>query len=153
MDQDTVVSELTESGKRLIDALAANGFDVQVAFWAKPADSEKWYLYLASPVVDEKGSVMAYRHVFEVLDRTPNLWIDHFDIKVLRVDDSVAEAALAEARRKGENGTRNKKSGARIQNPYSLTGAAPDPSGFARKRGSQPETLENSQNRAKSKVN
>jgi len=34
MDQDTMVSEQTERGKRLIEALAADGFDIRVAFWA-----------------------------------------------------------------------------------------------------------------------
>jgi hypothetical protein len=46
MDQNTLVSEQTESGKRLVEALAADEFDVRVAFWAKPTDEEKWFLYL-----------------------------------------------------------------------------------------------------------
>ena len=70
MDQDTVVSEQTESGKRLIQTLAAAGFEVRVAFWAKPTDEGKWYLYLASPVVDEKGPFAAYRLVHDVLRTT-----------------------------------------------------------------------------------
>ncbi len=41
MDQDTVV---IESGKRLIEALAVSGFEVRVAFWAKPTDEGKWFL-------------------------------------------------------------------------------------------------------------
>jgi hypothetical protein len=41
VDQDIVVSEQAEGGKRLSEALAANGFDVRVAFWAKPTDEEK----------------------------------------------------------------------------------------------------------------
>ena len=65
MDQDTVVSEQTESGKRLIEVLVANGFDVRIAFWAKPTDEGKWFLYLASPIVDEKGPAAAYRFVHD----------------------------------------------------------------------------------------
>src|ERR1039458_10039243 len=49
----TVVNEQAESGKRLIQTLVAAGFEVRLAFWAKPTEEGKWYLYLASPVVDE----------------------------------------------------------------------------------------------------
>ena len=95
MDQDSVVSEQTESGKRLIEALAENGFDVRLAFWAKPTEDEKWYLYLASPIVDEKGPAVAYRLVHRVLREMPDLWIDPLEIKVVGLDDSLAEAFLA----------------------------------------------------------
>ena len=94
MDQDSVVSEQTESGERLIKALAENGFEVRLAFWAKPTDAGKWYLYLASPIVDEKGPAVAYRLVHDNLRKMPDVWIDPFEIKVVGLDDSLAEAAL-----------------------------------------------------------
>jgi hypothetical protein len=95
MDQDAMVSEQTESGKRLIEALAAAGFDVRVAFWAKPTDDGKWFLYLASPAVDEKGPAAAYRFVFDVQRQIPDLWIDALEVKVIGLNDSLAQAALA----------------------------------------------------------
>ncbi len=95
MDQDAVVSEQTESGKRLIEALAAAGFDVRVAFWAKPSDDGKWFLYLASPAVDEKGPLAAYRFVFDVLRQIPDLRIEPLEVKVIGLNDSLAQAALA----------------------------------------------------------
>jgi hypothetical protein len=95
MDQDTVVNEQTESGKRLIEALAEAGFEVRVAFWAKPTEAGKWYLYLASPMVDERGPTAAYRHVYDVMRKIPDLWIDPLDIRVVGLNDSLAEAALA----------------------------------------------------------
>ena len=43
MDHDTVVSEQTESGKQLIEALVPAGFDVRVAFWAiRPANTSAY---------------------------------------------------------------------------------------------------------------
>src|SRR6266436_631047 len=95
MDQGAVVSEQTESGKRLIEALASAGFDVRVAFWAKPTDDGKWFLYLASPAVDEKGPATAYRFVFDVQRQIPDLWIDPLEVKVIGLNDSLAQAALA----------------------------------------------------------
>jgi hypothetical protein len=95
MDQDTGVNEQTESGKRLIQALVANGFEVRLAFWAKPTDEGKWFLYLASPVVDEKGPTAAYRLIHDVMRKVPDPWIDPLDIKVVGLNDSLTEAALA----------------------------------------------------------
>jgi hypothetical protein len=95
MDQDAVVTEQTKSGQRLIEALATAGFDVRVAFWAKPTDEGKWFLYLASPAVDEKGPATAYRFVFGVLRQIPDLWIEPLEVRVVGLNDSLAQAALA----------------------------------------------------------
>ena len=95
MDQDTVVSEQTESGRRLKEKLSADGFDVRVAFWMKPTDEEKWYLYLASPFVDENGPTVAYRRVFDVMRKMPDLWIDPLEVRVIGINDSLTEAVLA----------------------------------------------------------
>jgi hypothetical protein len=95
MDQDPVVSERTESGKRLIAALAAAGFDVRVAFWAKPTEDGKWFLYLASPAFGEKGPLAAYRFVFDVVRQIPDLSIEPLEVKVIGLNDSLAQAALA----------------------------------------------------------
>jgi hypothetical protein len=95
MDKDAVVSEQTERGKRFIEELATNGFDVQIAFWAKPTEEGKWFLYLASPMVDDNGSAAAYRLVNDILRKTPDVWIDPFEIRVIGLNDSLTEAALA----------------------------------------------------------
>ncbi len=95
-----MVSEQTDRGKRLIEALAAAGFDVRVAFWAKPTDDGTWFLYLAYTLVDDKGPSVAYRIVHDVLRKMPDLWIDPLEIKVLGLNDSLTEAALAVTRPK-----------------------------------------------------
>ena len=94
MDKDTLVSEQIESGERLISALAADGFDIRVAFWAKLTDEGKWFLYLASPMVDDKGPAAAYRLVHAILRKMPDLWIDPLEIRVVGLNDSLTEAAL-----------------------------------------------------------
>lgn len=96
MDQGSVVSERIESGERLIEALAENGFDARIAFWTKLADEEKWFLYLASAFVDDEGPTAAYRLVHRVLREKPDLWmwIDPLDIRVIGLNDSLARGAL-----------------------------------------------------------
>jgi hypothetical protein len=117
MDQDAMVTEQKESGERLIEALAAAGFDVRVAFWAKPTDDGKWFLYLASPTVDEKGARTAYQLVFDVLEQIPDPGIEPLEIKVIGLNDSLARAVLAVMKTKVPNGlfaTRNPKTHRRM---------------------------------------
>ena len=111
-----MVNEQTESGKRLIKRLVAAGFDVQLAFWAKPTEEGKWFLYLASPVVDEKGPRIAYRLVHDVMRTLPDPWIDPLDVKVVGLNDSLAEAASAVIRPKVPN------SAYTVQNPKPFPG-------------------------------
>jgi hypothetical protein len=116
MDQDAVVREQTESGEQLIEALVADGFDIRVAFWAKPTDDGKWFLYLASPRVDDTGPAAAYRFVHGVLRKMPDLWIDPLEIKVVGLNDSLTEAALAAIKPKVPN------SPYAVQNPKPFRG-------------------------------
>ncbi len=94
MDQNAVVSEQTESGRRLVDALDEAGFDVRVAFWAKPSEEEKWYLYIASPSVDEEGPAAAYRLALEILRQRADVWIDPMELKMIGLKDTMARASL-----------------------------------------------------------
>ena len=114
MDSDAVVTEQTESGKRLIEALGTAGFEVRAAFWAKPTEEGTWYLYLVSPAVDEKGPAAAYSSVFDVMRQLSGLWIGPLEIKVLGLEDSLAQAAIAKMMPKargnpfaGQNGNPN----------------------------------------------
>jgi hypothetical protein len=94
-DKNTVVSQLAEDGKQLMGALVKEGFDVQAAFWMKPTDDEKWFLYLASPMVDDKGPAAAYRFVHRVLRNMSNTLIEPLEIKVLGLNDSITSDVLA----------------------------------------------------------
>jgi hypothetical protein len=100
MDQDTLVNEQIDSGKSLIDELNKAGFELQVAFWAKPSDEGQWFLYLSSPYVDEKGPAAAYRLVLSTVRNNPSLRINPFEIKVIGTNDSIAEAAMVVTKRK-----------------------------------------------------
>jgi len=93
MDQGTAVNEQTESGKRLVEAPIADGFGVQIAFWVKPTDEGKLFLYLSSPIVDDKGPTAAYRLVHRFLREKLDLWIDPLEVRVVGLNDSLAKAA------------------------------------------------------------
>jgi len=95
MDQELLANELIDNGKKLVEALNATGFDVMIAFWARPIESGSWYLYLASTLVDEKGPAAGYRLVQQILRNSEDLWIDPLEIKVLGKNDSMADAAVS----------------------------------------------------------
>ena len=76
MDQDTLVIELKDGGKQLVEELIANDFPISVAFWAKPTEEGKWYLYLASPKVNAEGPAISYRFVHRTMRQMPNNWVD-----------------------------------------------------------------------------
>ena len=105
MAQDAMVMDrLVESGNQLIEAIRNLGLEIAVAFWAKPTDEEMWFLYLASSTVDVAGAAAAYRIVHGAMDDRPELGIDLFDVRVISDKDSMAIAAAAEIRPKGQNG-------------------------------------------------
>ncbi|MGC8638486.1 MAG: hypothetical protein ACP5XB_01250 [Isosphaeraceae bacterium] len=67
LNQDLLVMAPIDSGKRLIQAIAAKGVEVGVAFWARLTEDGKWYLSAASRLVEEKGTRAAYRLVHDTL--------------------------------------------------------------------------------------
>lgn len=93
MDQDTLVTDRLERGRRIVETVGAAGFEVRLAFWAKVVEDDKWYLYMVSPFVDAHGPLAAYGIVLAALNPIPGLDIGAFDIRVLGVEDSLAEAA------------------------------------------------------------
>jgi len=84
-------------GWRLIDALIGRGFQIEVAFWARLSDEEKWILHLASPqvdpMVDNDRLKDSYRLIHDVLRDSPQWGIDPFAVIVLGVENPMAKVA------------------------------------------------------------
>ena len=87
--------DMIDAGRRLVDELGRHQFEVATAFWAKPVEDGRWFLYLASPTVEDKGGTFAYRIVHPLIRQMPELGLDPLDVRVLSPDDSLAEAAEA----------------------------------------------------------
>jgi hypothetical protein len=94
MDQSTVVTEQIEDGQKLIDHLVASGVGIDAAFWAWPVEEAQWYLYLATPLVDQQGAIEGYRQVHNALDGLGNSSITTFHIKLLDTEDSITRDIL-----------------------------------------------------------
>ena len=95
MDTATLVNEQIDEGKRFVDHLRKNGFDVVVAFWVLTSEEGLWFLYIASPVVDADGLAAAYRRVYSELSRSQVRWISRSDIKLIGRQSPLALDAIA----------------------------------------------------------
>lgn len=93
MDPNAMVTEQVASGQQLLEALEARGLHAEIAFWAKPTESEKWYLYIACPEVETQGSRAVYGKILDVLNGLPDNWLDLLDIKVVGMTDSMTKGA------------------------------------------------------------
>lgn len=93
MGQDALVTDEIEGGRQLVDRLKAEGFEVSLAFWVKETNAGRWYLYLASPLVDDQGPGAGYRVVSGVVQSVPETGILPDMIKLVGNDYSMTSAA------------------------------------------------------------
>src|SRR4051794_38263401 len=63
MDPVPLVENKIDDGQRIIDRLEEEGVVVRAAAWLKRVDLDRWSLYIATPLVDEKGTLEAYRRL------------------------------------------------------------------------------------------
>jgi hypothetical protein len=94
MDTATLVDEQIVEGKSLVNQLKERHFPVSAAFWVLTSDEGLWFLFIASPVVDEEGLAAAYRRVNTELSRCGVRGILRTDIKVVGVGDPIAIDAM-----------------------------------------------------------
>lgn len=90
MDQETLVKDQVEDGKKIINQLIHDGFDVSAAAWIRRNEPAKWYLYVVSKIVDQGGQLAAYQALNESIQELPDLWIDPFRIRLIATTDPIA---------------------------------------------------------------
>lgn len=67
MAATALVNRDLEIGREILAALAKAGITVSVAFWAYVPQISEWQLFIATPLVDSKGSKLAYERVLRIL--------------------------------------------------------------------------------------
>lgn len=93
MAQDALVTVNLVAGWRLITALHEDGFSISVAFWAQLVDENEWTLYIASPIVTEKGPLASYRQLRSIRTDALDRGIDSLSVNLLGSDNPIAKAA------------------------------------------------------------
>jgi hypothetical protein len=95
MDTDTLVENLIDDGRKLVDELPQRGFDVTAAFWLKPSEDGKWYFYIVSPMVDAEGILKAYGLLHPPVRAMPQPFsIDPLKIKLIGPTNPIARDVL-----------------------------------------------------------
>jgi len=94
MDTDTLVENQIDDGWKLLAQLVRNNCDVSTACWVKTGEEGRWFLYIASTVVDEKGLAAAYREVYGMLQSMDIPWISLSEVKLISPTNPIARAVL-----------------------------------------------------------
>lgn len=68
MVRTTLVKGWIEAGKKLTEALDEAKVQLVASLWFFDPDTNEWRLIIASPLVDKKGPLEAYRAIQKVLD-------------------------------------------------------------------------------------
>jgi hypothetical protein len=106
MDQATLVANQIDDVPRLIDRIKEDNIDVKAVYWLYTSESDLWYLYIATDLVDQIGITEAYKKVLKAMKQLPNLRIERFRLKLVSPADKVASAIVGFARmRRGPSPT------------------------------------------------
>jgi hypothetical protein len=94
MGPESLVKYCVEDGRKLLELLSLEGFDVTVGFWLKADDSDRWYLHIASRSGNTDGMSKAYKFVHGVIARHPEIRIDRFVVKLVGLNHPLVKSVL-----------------------------------------------------------
>lgn len=117
MDTVTLVENQIEEGQKLLNLLEEEGVAVRAACWMKPTTKERWILYIATPIWDEKGPLEAYRQLTPALQSLGNDWLTSSDVTLVGEKHPIVKDALEMLRRFPHRGP--------IRSPLPLLGGIP----------------------------
>jgi hypothetical protein len=95
VDTTSLVSDLIEDGRRVVEQLPRDGFEVTAAFWLKEADSGRWYFYVVSPAYETEGPFAAYMRLHATIRRLNLDWLDLLEVKLIGPTNPIARDVLA----------------------------------------------------------
>lgn len=102
MDQNTLVEEWKETGRKFLSDFSRN-FPLKTAFWLKEGEDSPWYLHVASEKISDENRDAAYTEVLRAARRAD---FDPFRVKIVRIDDPLVKAVLdIQRRHPGPHGT------------------------------------------------
>jgi hypothetical protein len=93
MDQEPLVTEQIDAGKKFLDAFKKY-VPVRVAFWLKPDEDIDWYLHIASDKISFESLPRDYTDVWQATREVDDPNFDPFRVRLIRSDDPLARAAL-----------------------------------------------------------
>jgi len=118
MDTTSLVNDLIEDGRRIVEQLALDGFEVAAAFWLKAAEDGQWYFYIVSPVPTGERLNVTYGRLHTIIRSIPEPQsIDPLEVRLIEPSDTLAKDVLAiHARAPGPKGRPIRWSGPQLGN-------------------------------------
>jgi hypothetical protein len=105
MDQMSLVIPSIDAAERFLRHLQANGYPVTAAGWIKEYDTKDWYLFIASPKVEELGIRDAYYPLNTFfLQLPPTPWLELFRYTLIGATNPVAKDMAAYVSKASANG-------------------------------------------------
>jgi hypothetical protein len=96
VDTNTLVSDLVEDGRRIIEQLPQAGFEVSTGFWLKASEDGQWYFYVVSPVAETERMNDAYRRLLTLIRQMPEPhWIAPLEVRLIAPSHPIAKDVLA----------------------------------------------------------
>jgi len=92
MDKAILVNEQIDAGREFAEAFNAYQA-VDVIFWLNPADSQDWFLYVASDTITDTNLDLAYGEVLRLVGSGREISLDAFQIKLLNSEEALAMKA------------------------------------------------------------
>ena len=94
MDQAALVTNQIDDVTRVVAQLERDNIDVKVAFWLYTSETDQWFLYIATDLVNQIGITDAYKTVLRSMRQLPDLRFDRFQLKLVPPGDATAKAIL-----------------------------------------------------------
>ncbi len=91
MDKPTLVDDDRKAGEELLAILDHAGLDVRAAFWLYLPESDEWRLFLALPMVAQKGSKEAYSRIRTHLEAVADQVLSLKNISVVAPNDKLVK--------------------------------------------------------------
>jgi hypothetical protein len=98
MDQNPLVKELIDAGERFLERFE-KPYPVAAAFWLKNRAKSRWYLYVLSAHIRDENIRDAYSEVLRITKEMTDHYFDPFQIKLLKMDNTIVEFAQDMQRR------------------------------------------------------
>jgi hypothetical protein len=94
MAAELLVGYRIDDGKRIVDQLIDDGFEVTVALWVKVDAEGPWHLYIASPAVKAEKPGESYPALYLSMSKIPDLSIEISAIKLINNTNPIARGAI-----------------------------------------------------------
>ncbi|SIO62656.1 hypothetical protein SAMN05444166_7111 [Singulisphaera sp. GP187] len=95
MDSNALVEFQIDAGQRLIRQLVQDEFEVRAAFWVKTTEEGLWFLYISTPLIEQRGLAEAYRGLQASLQRLQGIPLSLSDIKLIGGTNPITRDVLS----------------------------------------------------------